>query len=71
VIAKILTHLGYSARAPPRAPTRAFDRFQLAKIPHRSPIPSGSPLSRQTPLASLARDAKTPALRRHSTTRRP
>jgi len=30
VIAKILTHLGWSARAPPRAPTRAFDRFQLA-----------------------------------------
>ena len=30
VIAKILTHLGWSARAPPRAPARPFDRFQMA-----------------------------------------
>ncbi|MCI0362761.1 MAG: hypothetical protein L0219_02700 [Phycisphaerales bacterium] len=30
VIAKILTHLGWSARAPPRAPARTLDRFQLA-----------------------------------------
>ena len=30
VIAKILTHLGLLARAPPRAAARAFDRFQLA-----------------------------------------
>jgi hypothetical protein len=30
VIAKILTHLGLSTRAPPRATARAFDRFQLA-----------------------------------------
>ena len=30
VIAKILTHLGLSARAPPRSPARPFDRFQLA-----------------------------------------
>ncbi|MDQ3565208.1 MAG: hypothetical protein M3436_14065 [Pseudomonadota bacterium] len=30
VIAKILAHLGLSARAPPRAPARAFVRFQLA-----------------------------------------
>jgi hypothetical protein len=29
-IAKILTHLGLSARAPPRAAARAFDRFHLA-----------------------------------------
>ncbi len=30
VIAKILTHLGLSARPPPRASARAFDRFHLA-----------------------------------------
>jgi len=30
VIAKILTHLGWSARAPPGSPARAFNRFQLA-----------------------------------------
>lgn len=30
VIAKILAHLGLSARAPPRAAARPFDRFQLA-----------------------------------------
>ncbi|MGH8510782.1 MAG: transposase, partial [Gammaproteobacteria bacterium] len=30
VIAKILAHLGLSARAPPRSPARPFDRFQLA-----------------------------------------
>jgi hypothetical protein len=30
VIAKILTHLGLSARAPPRSPARSFDRFQIA-----------------------------------------
>ena len=30
VIAKILTHLGLPARAPPRAPARAFDRLQMA-----------------------------------------
>jgi hypothetical protein len=30
VIAKILTHLGLAARAPPRAAARAFDRFELA-----------------------------------------
>jgi hypothetical protein len=30
VIAKILTHLGLSARAPPRSPARPFDRFQMA-----------------------------------------
>ena len=30
VIAKILTHLGLSARAPPRSPARSFDRFQMA-----------------------------------------
>ena len=30
VIAKILAHLGLSARAPPRTPARPFDRFQLA-----------------------------------------
>ncbi|MGH8480819.1 MAG: transposase, partial [Gammaproteobacteria bacterium] len=29
VIAKILTHLGLSARAPPRAPARSFDRLQV------------------------------------------
>jgi len=29
-IAKILTHLGLSARAPPRSPARSFDRLQLA-----------------------------------------
>src|SRR5919198_305453 len=29
-IAKILTHLGLAARAPPRAAARAFDRFHLA-----------------------------------------
>ena len=30
VIAKILTHLGLPARAPPRAAAKAFDRFELA-----------------------------------------
>ena len=30
VIAKILTHLGLSARAPPRSPARSFDRLQMA-----------------------------------------
>ena len=30
MIAKILTHLGLSARAPPRSPARPFDRFQMA-----------------------------------------
>jgi hypothetical protein len=30
VIAKILTHLGLSARAPPRSPARPFDRLQIA-----------------------------------------
>ncbi|MGQ0591860.1 MAG: hypothetical protein ACT4QB_04210 [Gammaproteobacteria bacterium] len=30
VIAKILTHLGLSARAPPRSPARPFDRSQMA-----------------------------------------
>ena len=30
VIAKILTHLGLSARAPPLLPARPFDRFQMA-----------------------------------------
>jgi len=30
VIAQILTHLGLSARAPPRAPARSFDRLQMA-----------------------------------------
>jgi hypothetical protein len=30
VIAKILTHLGWSARAPPRSPARSFDRLQMA-----------------------------------------
>jgi hypothetical protein len=30
VIARILTHLGLPARAPPRAAARAFDRFELA-----------------------------------------
>ena len=29
VIAKIFTHLGLSARAPPRSPARPFDRFQM------------------------------------------
>jgi hypothetical protein len=28
VIAKILTHLGLSARAPPGSPARSFDRLQ-------------------------------------------
>jgi hypothetical protein len=30
VIAKILKHLGLSARAPPRAPAQRFDRFPIA-----------------------------------------
>jgi hypothetical protein len=30
VIAKILTHLGVPARAPPRSLPRLFDRLQLA-----------------------------------------
>jgi hypothetical protein len=30
VIAKILTHLGLSARAPPRSPARSFDPLQMA-----------------------------------------
>jgi hypothetical protein len=30
VIAKILTHLGLPARAPPRSPARSFDRLQRA-----------------------------------------
>jgi hypothetical protein len=30
VIAKIFTHLGLSARAPPRSPARPIDRFQMA-----------------------------------------
>ncbi len=30
VIAKILTHLGLSARAPPRSPAPPLDRFQMA-----------------------------------------
>ncbi|MBA2594621.1 MAG: transposase [Gammaproteobacteria bacterium] len=30
VIDKILSHLGLSARAPPRSPARSFDRFQMA-----------------------------------------
>ena len=30
VIAKILTHLGLSARAPPRSPARAFALFPTA-----------------------------------------
>jgi len=30
VIAKILTHLGLPARAPPGSPARLFDRFQMA-----------------------------------------
>ena len=30
VIAKILTHLGFPARAPPRSPARSFDRLQRA-----------------------------------------
>ncbi len=30
VIAKILKHLGLSARAPPRASAQRFDRFQIA-----------------------------------------
>ena len=30
VIAKILAHLCLPARAPPRSPARAFNRFQLA-----------------------------------------
>jgi hypothetical protein len=30
VIAKILTHLGLPARAPPRSPARSFDRLQMA-----------------------------------------
>ena len=30
VIAKMLTHLGLSARARPRSPARSFDRFQMA-----------------------------------------
>jgi hypothetical protein len=30
VIAKILTHLGLPARAPPRSPARSFDRFPMA-----------------------------------------
>ena len=29
-IAKILTHLGLSARAPPRSPARSFDRLLMA-----------------------------------------
>ena len=30
VIVKILTHLGLSARAPPRSPARPLDLFQAA-----------------------------------------
>ncbi len=30
VIAKILTHLGLPARAPPRSPAGLFDRLQIA-----------------------------------------
>jgi hypothetical protein len=30
VIAKILTHFGLPARAPPRSPPRLFDRLQIA-----------------------------------------
>ena len=30
VMAKILTHLGLSARAPPRSPARSFHLFQMA-----------------------------------------
>ena len=30
VIAKILPHLGLSARAPPRSPARSFNRFHMA-----------------------------------------
>ncbi len=30
VIAKILTHLGLSARAPPRSPARPCELFQVA-----------------------------------------
>jgi len=30
VIAKILTHLGLSARAPPRSPARSFNLFHMA-----------------------------------------
>ena len=33
VIAKILTHLGVPARAPPRAVATALDRFPLAFSP--------------------------------------
>ena len=41
VIAKFLTHLGLSARAPPRSPARSFDRLQWPD-PRRDPLPSGS-----------------------------
>jgi len=30
VIVKILAHLGFPARAPPRSPARSFDLFQMA-----------------------------------------
>jgi len=30
VIAKILSHLGLPARAPPRSSARSFNRFQMA-----------------------------------------
>ncbi len=33
VIAKILAHLGLSARAPPRSPARSFDRFPMGPLP--------------------------------------
>jgi len=51
VILKILTQLGLPARAPPRSPTRSFDRFQMPD-PARDPLPPRfhSP-SRQPPLA--------------------
>ena len=41
VIAKILAHLGLPARAPPRSPARAFDRFQMASDPRPRPLPPG------------------------------
>ncbi len=51
VIAKILTHLSLSARAPPRSPARPFDRLRMARSQTLTPPIRFSSLSPQPPLA--------------------
>jgi hypothetical protein len=62
VIAKILTHLGLSARAPPRAPARAFDprSHPVQPLSRQSPLALASPRRQNTPKLGAMRGPKSP-----------